>query len=160
VFSFENSSGIAINNAAMYGSGTEGITLTNVSDIKVTNSRIYECTYSIMTVENSKNIAFENCTFDNNREFDLVNVGNTRNMSFADCKFKDNEGRKLFSVEDNAKVSVSNTVFSGNMANELIVKSPNVSFSNCEFDNKEVERAAVKEAMRQAEAARRAEAGY
>jgi len=154
VFAFENSSGITINEAAMYGSGTEGLTLTNVSYVKVANSRIYECTYSIMTVANSKNIAFENCTFDNNREFDLVNVGNTRNMSFADCKFKDNEGGKLFSVENNATVSVSNSVFSGNIANELIVKSPNVSFSNCEFDNKEVERAALRDAA--AAAARQA----
>jgi polygalacturonase len=119
----------------MYGSGTEGLTLTNVSDIKVTNSRIYECTYSIMTVANSKNIAFENCTFDNNKEYDLIDVSNTRNMSFADCKFKDNEGRRLFAVRADAKVSVSRSVFSGNKTSQApIIGSDNVSFNDCDFD--------------------------
>jgi len=135
VFSFANVTGITINNAAMYGSGTEGLTLANVSDMKVTNSRIYECTYHIMSVENSENIAFENCTFDNNKEYELINVADTKNMSFADCKFKDNEGRRLFSVRADAKVSVSRSVFSGNKTNQApIIGSDNVSFTDCDFD--------------------------
>jgi YD repeat-containing protein len=135
VFYFANVTGIAINNAAMYGSGTEGLTLANVSDMKVTNSRIYECTYHIMSVENSENIAFENCTFDNNKEYELISVANTKNMSFADCKFKDNEGRRLFSVRADAKVSVSRSAFSGNRTYHApVIGSENVSFSDCDFD--------------------------
>jgi uncharacterized protein (TIGR02145 family) len=134
VFAFEESSRITIANTAMYGSGTEGLTLTNVSNMKVMNSRIYECTYAIMTVVGGKDITFEKCEFDNNREFSLIIVDNTKNLSFTYCKFKDNTGDKMFYVSG-TNVSVSRSVFSGNRTKESISSNANVSFHSCEFEN-------------------------
>jgi Membrane protein involved in colicin uptake len=134
VFNFENSSGITINGTAMYGSGTEGLTLTNVFNMKVTNSRIYECTYHIMTVNGGKDITFENCVFDNNKEFLLVNVSRTRGMSFADCKFNNNQGNAMFNVVGTT-VYVYKSTFSNNKVNDAVVHTNNVGFTGCIFNN-------------------------
>jgi uncharacterized protein (TIGR02145 family) len=146
VFSFEGSTRITINGASMYGSGTEGLTLTNVVGMRVTNSRIYECTYYIMTIDSGGDIDFEKCRFDNNREFSMINVSNAKDVSFTDCEFIDNEVSwgNMFSVW-NTKVAVSRCTFRGNKIEGNYVGSANpdvplsvgsgVSFSDCGFDN-------------------------
>ena len=132
VFSFENSSGITINGTSMYGSGTEGLTLTNVFGMKVTNSRIYECTYYIMTVYGGKDISFENCVFDNNREYSLVNVDKTRNMSFTGCQFNNNLGSAMFNVQGTT-IYINNSTFSNNKVIGAITNANNVGFNGCIF---------------------------
>jgi uncharacterized protein (TIGR02145 family) len=147
VFSFEESKQITINNTAMYGSGTEGLTLTNVFGMKVTNSRIYECTYHIMTINGGGDIAFEKCKLDNNGRYSMVNVNSAKNVSFTDCEFIDNvvEWGSMFAVWNTA-VAVSRCTFRGNKVEGGYIKSANsnvslldgkssVLFSDCEFDN-------------------------
>ena len=130
VFSFENSSNITIIGTSMYGCGTEGLQLSNVSGMKVTNSEIYKCTYYIMTVSGGENIVFENCTFRDNEQFTLVNVDGTANMSFENCTFINNRGQ-MFNVTGTA-ISVSNSAFSGN-SDANIQGSNNVEFINSSF---------------------------
>ena len=132
VFSFTDSSRITISYTEMYGCGTEGLTLSNVSGMKVTHSNIYNCTYYIMTVTGGKNIAFEDCMFMHNQEFTLVNVSGTKNMSFSDCYFNDNQG-KMFDVQ-NTTISVSNSSFNRNKTDSPIHGSNNVKFTDCEFN--------------------------
>jgi hypothetical protein len=115
----------------MYGCGTEGLTLKNVSDMRVVNSQIYECTYYIRTVTGGRDIAFENCVFRDNREYTLVNVYRASEVSFTNCEFEGNDG-DMFSIVD-ATVSVSDCVFRGN-SDTGIYNSPNVRFTNCTFD--------------------------
>jgi len=133
VFSFTDSSRITISNTRMFGCGTEGLVLANVSDMKVNKySGIYDCTYYIMTVSGGENIAFEECMFFDNKEFSLVNVDGTRNLSFTQCFFNDNEGQ-MFNVNDTT-VSVSDSSFNRNVTDEPIDGSRNVKFTNCDFD--------------------------
>ncbi|MCL2029152.1 MAG: right-handed parallel beta-helix repeat-containing protein [Deltaproteobacteria bacterium] len=132
VFGFENSSRITITGTQMFGSGTYGLELRDVSDMKVAESQIYECTYGIMTVRGGENISFERCTFATNREYTLVGVSGTKNMSFSNCGFFGNSGN-MFGVQDTT-ISVSNTAFAANETEFPIQDSPNVSFSDCEFD--------------------------
>jgi ankyrin repeat protein len=106
VFNFVNSQRITITGAGMYGCGTVGLELSNVSDMKVTNSRIYECTDGIMTVYGGKNIAFENCEFTNNQG-------------------------GLY-VQDTT-ISISNSAFKDNKSYEPIQETQNVEFVNCTF---------------------------
>jgi hypothetical protein len=133
VFGFEDSSQINITGSNMYGCGTEGLVLSNTRDMKVTGSRIYECTYSIMTVTGGQNIAFEKCVFSDNQEFSLVNVEKTGKMSFTNCEFTDNRGSSMFFINDTT-VSVVNSTFSGNITGEPIEYSGNVEFENCTFE--------------------------
>ncbi|MCL1940376.1 MAG: right-handed parallel beta-helix repeat-containing protein [Synergistaceae bacterium] len=133
VFGFEDSSRITMTGSNMFGCGTEGLVLSNVSDMNVTASRIYGCTYDIMTVSGGENITFESCEFSDNQEFSLVNVAGTRNISFADCEFRDNMGSSMFAV-DGTTVSVSNSAFIDNYTRSPIQDSDNVEFTNCTFD--------------------------
>jgi hypothetical protein len=131
VFIFVDSSLITLTNVSMYGCGTEGMQLHNVSDLTATNSSIFECTFYIMTVSDSKNIAFRSSLFNNNGDSSLINVYDTENMSFDDCRFSNNLGT-LFNVH--SPVSVSNSVLINNSRQEhQIQNSPNVSFTDCTF---------------------------
>ena len=117
----------------MYGCGTEGLALYDVSDMKVTNSTIYECTLSIMHMYGGRNIAFENCAFRDNQEYYLVSVFGTENVTFLNCEFTFNSGQQMFNVNDTT-ISVSNSAFRGNNTDVPIQCSVNVKFINCVFD--------------------------
>ena len=130
VFQFNNSSQITISNTGMYGCGTEGLLLEDVSGMKVTDSRIYKCTYDIMTVHRGRNITFEQCVFTDNQQFSLINVTETRNMSFTKCEFTNNRGGAMFSV-DETTISVTNSTFSNNAVEDGVTNTHNVKFTDC-----------------------------
>jgi len=132
VFGYKDSSRITIERTEMYGCGTVGLELRNVSDMKVTNSWIYECTYSIMNVTGGANIAFDNCAFRRNMQYTLVEVSKTGNLSFANCEFSGNSG-EMFGVRDTT-ISVSDSTFNQNESSLPIQYSNNVEFTNCVFD--------------------------
>ncbi|MCL1833018.1 MAG: right-handed parallel beta-helix repeat-containing protein, partial [Leptospirales bacterium] len=132
VFEFTDSSRITITDTNMYGCGTEGLVLSNVSGMKVTSSMIYECTYDIMTVSGGKNITFDKCKFSDNQEFTLVTISGTQKISFSNCEFIDNRG-EMFSVRDTT-VLVSNSTFERNITEYPIKNSNNISFKECTFD--------------------------
>jgi len=131
VLRFADSSRISITETGMYGCGTEGLYLDNVDHMKVTNSRIYECSRWITVVFNGGNIAFENCVFSDNAGG--VSVENSKNVSFSDCEFTDNWGVEMFEVEGTT-VSVSNCTFSGSDGGKPVQSSNNVEFTGCVFD--------------------------
>ena len=133
VFYFIDSSRIKIISTNMYGCGTIGLALSNVSDMKVSLSKIYECTYGIMDISAGKNITFEKCIFRDNQEFTMIGVSAAKNISFIGCEFIKNSGTEMFSVGDTT-VSVSNSIFKGNKIQSPIDGSDNVMFSNCKFD--------------------------
>jgi hypothetical protein len=134
VFRFVGCEGVTLDYAAMYGCGTEGLNLENTRRVSVTDSRIYDCSYYIMTVSRCKDVSFKNCAFDGNGEFDLINVARSDGLSFEDCWFSDNRGERMFNVDNNSKnVTVKKTLFEGNEMGEPIVNGRNVSFTNCQF---------------------------
>lgn len=133
VFSFTDSSRITINGTNMYGSGTEGLLLKNVSDMTVTGSQIFECTYYIMTITDSRNITFDDCVFRENKQYSMVNVlGENDTITFTCCRFTANYG-EMFVVDDLSRVTVANSSFFGN-SDSRIPESRNVAFTDCEFD--------------------------
>ena len=132
VFQFSLSSQITISKTGMYGCGTEGLLLSGVSDMKVTDSQIYKCTYDIMTVSGGSNIAFEQCAFTDNEQYTLINVNKTRNMSFSNCQFSNNRGGAMFNVDDTT-VSVSHSTFSNNNVEDGVTNTYNVDFKSCTF---------------------------
>ena len=145
VFSFENSSKISIKDTAMYGCGTEGLRISNTKDMTVTDSEIYECTYHIMTIRDSDNIAFQNCSFHHNEQFDMINVMGSLGVSFTSCKIADNNGKSIFSIDSPlysfrkvvTEVLVSNCIFSDNNMERAIEDSKGVTFENCTFSSRD-----------------------
>ncbi|MDX2283828.1 MAG: right-handed parallel beta-helix repeat-containing protein [Bacteroidia bacterium] len=90
VFNFSGCADIGITRSILYGSGTEGITADGISGLQVTNSIIRGCTYSVMSLSGSKGIAFSDCEFSDNQEFDLVNVSGCLDVQFSRCTFRGN----------------------------------------------------------------------
>jgi len=137
VFYFKESSRITVNGAEMYGSGTDGINSEKSSDVKVTNSRIYQCSECIMRISGGGNVAFEKCTFDNNRggTWSLVNgsIDAAAPLKITDCVFKDNTGDAFFGVS--GKAVVTNSKFIGNNVKRINESAGYATFSNCAFDN-------------------------
>lgn len=78
VFSFTNSRAITIENCTMFGSGTVGIIANNVVDMKVLESRIYDCSRNIVEFDNVENILFDDCSFENKSDenFQMNNIVN------------------------------------------------------------------------------------
>jgi uncharacterized repeat protein (TIGR02543 family) len=129
VLYFRESSQIAITGTKLYGSGFEGLEFIDASNVKVTNSQIYECTQLIMSISRGSNISFENCLFRDNAGYALIDE--TKNVTFKNCEFRNNEG--AFHV-GRTTVTVSRTTFRNNGTREQIVNSPNVKFDNCVFE--------------------------
>ncbi len=122
VFSFNDCLDVQIDKTEMYGCGTEGLLLDDVTNMKVSNSTIYECTYDIMTVNKGRNISFENCVFRDNKEFTLISVANTNGFTMDKCEFKNNvtgAGERMFAVSLSQNVAVKNSKFTDNQVSTL-----------------------------------------
>jgi len=146
VFSFENSSGIKIEDTLMYGCGTIGLDLSYVSDMSVVNSSIYECTYGIITVDHSSGILFKDCIFRDNKGFIMVQVDQTSGFTIDSCSFLRNINDAsyfpdpMFSISQSENVVIKNTLFTENVAEKLIAQGDIVfdasnTFKNNSFDS-------------------------
>lgn len=122
VFAFENCRNITINNSVMYGSGIEGVTLTNTRNFKCINSEIKECTYSIMTLNNVRDVVFTNCKFHDNKEYDLINMQSaelvlnncsiTNNLNYIETAYIGEYS--LFNMDSMSQVELNNCVIKNN----------------------------------------------
>jgi len=120
VFSFENSAGIKIDNAQMYGCGTYGLNLVKTSDVTVSGSSVYGCTYGILVIESSSDILFKDCVFRDNEAFTMVSLGFSYNVTIDSCAFMRNTNYDLnypdpmFSVYKSDNFVIKNTSFTDN----------------------------------------------
>jgi len=123
VFSFENSSCIKIDKSLMYGCGTIGLNLLHVTDMEITNSTIYECTYGIMNIIFGTRILYKNCIFKDNKEFTLVEISSSSEIIIDSCTFLNNISNyqyPMFSISQSENVFVEHSKFVNNKALMLI----------------------------------------
>jgi len=108
VLSFVNSEDVEINNSVLFGCGTTGIQVDKVDHLKFLNSTIKDCTYNLIGIFNSTNIAFENATFENTGQYNLICVSDfTYNVNFSNCLIKnnwtENHAPYLIDIEETAE---------------------------------------------------------
>ncbi len=144
VFKLQNVDNFFINNTVMYGSGIEGITAINVTNLVCKKSFIRSCTYSIMTLKESNNIRFEDCVFEDNGVFDLVNIDVCGNINFKNCSFEKNRtdsesysNYSLFNVTKSNSIKLENCFVEANAADyfcndskALILKNTKVNHND------------------------------
>lgn len=142
VFKIENTDNFFIKNTVMYGSGIEGITTDNVTNLVCSNSFIRSCTYGIMTLANSKDILFENCVFEDNGVYDLVNIDVCENVSFKNCSFEKNRTEatdysdySLFKVTQSRNIKLENCFVEANAADYLCNDANALTFQNVEINH-------------------------
>lgn len=140
VFNFVNSNNITIHKSIMYGSGMEGISASDVTNLKCTNSTIHGCTYSIMSLSVCKEFEFDNCSFNDNQEFDMVNISECKKISFKSCKFYNNStgtesysDYALFNIDNSESITLNDCKITNNTA-VYFCNSPNgVKLNNTKF---------------------------
>lgn len=61
VLLFENTDGVALSDCGLFGCGILGIIASDCTDILVTDTEIYDCTYGAGDIDDCENVVFENC---------------------------------------------------------------------------------------------------
>jgi hypothetical protein len=139
VLSFRNSQGITIDSCNLFGSGTEGLLLTAVENFTLRNSRIYECTYDLMSLRACRDIRFENSTFSQTGEFDLVSFSDCRRVAFDGCTFRDNFNGSFmpnfFYIDVNsASIAIRNSSFLNNRVHQFTNRPTTLELVNNTFE--------------------------
>ena len=107
---------LALRNCDLFGCGTEGLTLTKVTNMVFHNSTIRDCTYGIMTIKGCANLRFTQSSFIRNKQFWAVNVHDSKDISFTGCSFTNNhaEDDSLFDVASSSNILVKECTFVDN----------------------------------------------
>lgn len=144
VFKINNSKNFTINKSIMYGSGVEGISAEKVTGLKCNNSIIRECTYSIMTLNNSNDFEFNSCEFTDNEEFSLVRIFNCNKLIFNACNFTNNRtdiGNEdyydyaILDVSQSTSIRLKDCVIKDNVANYFCKDKNSIELQNAKFEN-------------------------
>lgn len=143
VLNFTNCKEIKVQECDLYGCGTEGVTLNNVDGFDFIKSTIRECSYSLMTIIDSKNVNFKDSIFKDTIGFDLINISNS-NVGFNGCSILNNNtnggyypelDQYLFVVDKLSNVTMSNSIIKGNDVDYLSNNTENIKFTNVNFED-------------------------
>ncbi|WFD11089.1 stalk domain-containing protein [Tepidibacter hydrothermalis] len=142
VFVFKNCVDINIEKSRLFGCGTEGLNLYGVDKLNFVDSIITDCTYDLMTIDNSSNIEFKNSTLSETTSFgELIYISNSDNVKFDNCDIYDNDTEQafdqsntaLFDVNLSRNISIQNSKISNNKVksifknlNSVIVKDTDI----------------------------------
>ncbi|MFK7789343.1 MAG: right-handed parallel beta-helix repeat-containing protein [Phycisphaeraceae bacterium] len=85
VVHIKQSKNITIQHSQLYGCGTEGLALDHVHGLRFDQSIIEDCTYGILSANESRDLLFADATFQNNREFYGFVFNNTVGIHFKNC---------------------------------------------------------------------------
>ena len=147
---FKDSLDIFVNNVQLHGGGAEGIHLINVGNFEMINSIISKCNNYIMTIVNSDNVSFNNCTFTENGFYwlDLIRIKNSFNIKFDTCIISNsgmlmnqepprlgNVTFHLFRIDFSHDITVANSSIFGITATYLMSKKNAIPFENTNIEN-------------------------
>ncbi len=132
VVGFDRTDYVSVSGCDLYGCGMEGINAIDVNGLSVDNTTIRDCSYQIMTLQNSKEVLFNNCRFLRNRQFSLVNVSGSK-VEFRSSVFCYNEG-PLFNV-NSSDVSLKFCGISHDISN--LGNAPEEAFYCCNIRGEE-----------------------
>lgn len=83
-------------NCDLYGSGTRGLESKYSSHIVMENSIIRECTYGILTLDNTFDCGFYSCQMYDNQHYDMVELLNAAQIVFEKSAFRNNHSDKAY----------------------------------------------------------------
>ncbi|NJK93553.1 MAG: hypothetical protein HC905_00255 [Bacteroidales bacterium] len=90
---FKNSSDISLKKVGLYGCGTVGLELNNIEDFYISESEIFKCTYNLIEIRESKNVRFNEVTFRESGQTDMLIFDKNGTITFTRCIFRDNTNR-------------------------------------------------------------------
>jgi len=142
VWQFSDCKNIMMNHCELEGSGYEGLTMKNVSGIQFNFSQIRNCSYSIMTLDNCKDIRFDQSSFYKNEQFNLFNLSKCFNIQFNQCNIYNNKtsvsayGEQcLFFVENSSSIVFTDCKINNNIAHFFSNKKSSIDLINTTIEN-------------------------
>ncbi|MBB6217782.1 tetratricopeptide (TPR) repeat protein [Anaerosolibacter carboniphilus] len=145
VLLFKDSDKINIVKSRLFGCGTQGLTLFNVSELLFNDSIITDCSEAIMSIYDSQNIAFTNSTFNENEgSWRFIDLTRSSNIVFDKCNIsnnktisKEDEKSFLFYVDNSKNVVLMNSSVIDNDIPNYIQKISSMILEDSAFkDNK------------------------
>ncbi len=138
VISFDSISRADIDKCKLYGSGTYGVEAVYTSNLTVTDTDIYECTYGLLDLRNVSNAQFKNCNMRDSSDLSMINVNSCYEVNFEDCVFSGNRADAYdtcYFVElgEYDTVKFKNCAFNNNSFNAFANRE--VTLENCTSDN-------------------------
>jgi hypothetical protein len=130
VIGARDSSQILLAGCDLYGCGTEGLTLHNVSRCYIHDTTIRDCTYGILSADHCNTVCITNATFKDNVEFWGVKIERSRDFAFVGCALERNQANEpLFSVSRSHNVFVTDGTIAANRGKALVNDVTQVDFS-------------------------------
>jgi len=114
---------VSINGSQLLGSGREGLTLRNVENLRFLNSEIRQCSTSIMTVFDSKDLVFEKSRMEDNGALldPAFNFVNSEKIRFQSVIIAGNTASPgLFSLRSSPPITIADSVVVRNQADRLV----------------------------------------
>lgn len=137
VLHFADSDHVSVDKCNLYGSGTYGIEASYTSEIHVTDSDIYECTYGLVDLRNSGSALFENCKLRDSEDLTLINFYDGYDLTFDNCEFSGNrsayETCYFVGMGEYDRVTFKNCSFKNNQF--VTFSNREVTMENCTYDN-------------------------
>ncbi len=135
---------MTVSDCRLYGSGTYGIETDGGSEIKLSNTEIYDCTYGIGSFMNTSNIRFTDCNIHDNCELSMLYFNGCYDALFENCRFSDNKcatgayGAPAFVTNrEGGAVTFEDCSFENNEY-AGVYEGENVETKNCTFPDKEL----------------------
>ncbi|MBN2519632.1 MAG: SH3 domain-containing protein [Bacteroidales bacterium] len=91
VLSFNTCDDIFIMNCDLFGSGTYGFVLGEVTNFEFINSTIRDCSNGILHASTCTNLKFEESVFRNNDGYEQITLYGTDNVTFSNCEIYENK---------------------------------------------------------------------
>lgn len=99
---------ISLIDCDLFGCGTEGLVLENVTDSTFEKCIVRDCTYGIMKMDGCRNLTFTECQFRDNAPYWGIVADQTHNALFTDCVIEDNRcDGSLFNAENCTNIVVT-----------------------------------------------------
>jgi hypothetical protein len=154
VLVFNECKDIFIRNSILYGSGYEGITSYKSTNLNCRGTTIKECSFQILSLSQSENVRFLECTFTDNGEphgAGKIYLAGTDRLLFDKCTFSNNAAYTgevtedpFFKMEDCLDVYLNECTFSNNKARYLVLRAKDLHLVNVKFENNTWEKAEEK----------------
>ena len=90
VLHFQNVNNIKIDKCNLYGCGTYGIEASYCDNLEVIDTDIYKCTYGLLDLNCVYSAHFTNCTLRDSSDMSMICVESSYDLQFDNCVFKNN----------------------------------------------------------------------
>ncbi len=126
----------SIAGASLFGCGTVGLAASDCSNIRLTDSRIYDCSISAADLSQSQNVWIDNCEIDHNNNFSpLFSIRNCDGAAITNSRIHDNAARSLLESSYSRQVYFGGNQVRGNRFDEglFALSAEAAAVESCSF---------------------------